>query len=338
MAPKFSLQPIIFERLVGRNIARFISEELDLAGSKMAATTFISIAILGGIAIMVLGSVPAVVLYNIQFGIAFLIGAAIATIYEVLLYSYLELKIDQRRQFVETVLPDYLQLTAANMRSGVTLSRAMAMAVRPNFKYVAEDINIVSRQLYAGGTMQNALTQFANKYRSTTLKRTVRIIIEAEQYGGGMADLLNQIAKDTREQQIIQKEVSGQLFMYTIFIAFAALVGAPTLYGLTSQMISVTTSVWSHISLNALSNTPTIGASFMKLSKPQLTPSAYFVFSIFAIIVITGFGAFIISAISTGSAIRGMKYLPVFIIIGLIVFFVISTVMSGLFVSFGSGI
>jgi len=324
---------IVFERLVGRNVARFVSEELDLAGMKMTVNAMIGIGIVGWLVITIAGSVATEVLLKIDFILAFLIGAGLGTMFLVFLYSYMELLIDQRRSFVETILPDYLQLTSANMRSGVTLARAMVMAIRPEFKYFGDDVNILGRQLYAGETMQNAFVQLGNKYRSTTLKRTVRIIIEAEQYGGGMADLMNQIAKDLRSQQIIQKEVAGQLFMYTIFIAFAALVGGPALYGLTNQMIGVTTQVWSHINLGSLSSAPSIGGSFIKLSKPQITPSSYYAFSLFAIVIITGFGAFIISAIQSGNAIRGLRLLPVFIGAGIAIFFIVSAVMGALFAS-----
>lgn len=326
----------MFDRLIGRNVARFVSAELDLAGLKTTANRFIGIAIVGFIVITVLGSFTSVIGYGVEPVLAFVIGAALGVLFEVMLYSYLELKIDQRRQFVEAVLPDYLQLTSANMRSGVTLSRAMVMAIRPEFRYFGDDINIVGRQIYSGDTMQNAFVRLADKYRSVTLKRTVRIIIEANQYGGGMADLLNQIAKDLRGQQIIQKEVSGQLFMYTIFIAFAALAGAPTLYGLTNQMIMVTSKVWSHISPVTLSGAQGFGGSFIKLSAPQITPSAYYIFSIFSVVMITGFGAFIISAISSGKAIRGVRWLPIFILAGMAIFFIVGAVMGSLFSSFGT--
>jgi hypothetical protein len=135
---------------------------------------------------------------------------------------------------------------------------------------------------------------------------------------------------------MVQKEVSGQLFMYTIFIAFAALVGAPTLYGLTNQMIGVTTKVWSQINIGNLGATPSVGASFIKLSKPQITPTSYYYFSLVAIVIITGFGAFIISAISSGSALKGIKFLPVFIIVGIAIFFIVSAVMNTVFSSFGT--
>ncbi len=330
------MMAIVFERLVGRNVARMISAELDLAGVKTTANMFIEAAILGWIAITIAVAFALEIFAGIGAGPSLLGGIFASAIYEVLLYSVLELKIEQRKDFVEVTLPDYLQLTAANIRSGVSLSRAMIMAVRPEFKYFGDDVNILGKQLYSGETLQNAFSQLANRYRSVTLKRTVRIIVEAEQYGGGLADLLNQIAKDLRGESIVQKEVSGQLFMYTIFIAFAALVGAPTLYALTSQMIKVTTTVWSKISLGSVTSVPSFGVSFLKLSKPLITTQAYFYFSLVAIVIVTGFGAFIISAISTGRPLRGLKYLPVFILLGLAIFFIVSSVMGNFFTSFGS--
>lgn len=327
---------IVFERLVGRNVARFISAELDLAGLKMSVDNFLSIAIIGWIAIMVLVSFTLFIALSLNPALALLGGIGCSVIYEVVLYALLEFRIDERREFVETVLPDYLQLVAANMRSGVSLSKAITMAVRPDFKYFGADVNILGGQLYSGETMQNVLTQLASKYRSLTLKRTVRVVVEAQQYGGGMADLLNQIAKDLRNQQIVQKEVAGQLFMYTIFIAFAALVGAPALYGLTNEMIGVTSTVWSRISITAVSNLPTTGVSFIKLSKPQITPEAYYYFSIVAIIIITAFGSFIIAAIATGIPFRGLKYMPVFIVVGLVIFLLVSLGIGGLFSSLNS--
>ncbi|MDE1768482.1 MAG: type II secretion system F family protein [Candidatus Micrarchaeota archaeon] len=327
---------IVFEQLVGRDVARFISSELDLAAVKMSPNAFIGVAIIGFFIITVLMAFGLVIFLQLNSGIALLAGIIFGVLYEVILYSVLELRIDGRKSFVEDILPDYLQLASANMRSGVPLAKALIMAVRPEFKYFGDDVNAVGKQLYSGETMQNVLEQLANKYRSLTLRRTVRVVVEAQMYGGGMADLLNQIAKDLRNQHIVQKEVSGQLFMYTIFIAFAALIGAPSLYALTNQMIGVTSSVWSKISINSISNLPNVGVSFIKLSKPQITPQDYFDFSVVAIIIIAGFGAFIISAISTGVPIRGIKFLPVYIVIGLVLFTVVGALLGSLFSSFQS--
>ncbi len=107
---------IVFERLVGRNVARFVSSELDLAGVKMSPNNFLMIALVGGMAIFVLTAFTLLLGLDLNPGYAMLAGIGMGVIYEVILYAYLEFRIDGRREFVENVLSDYLQLTAANMR------------------------------------------------------------------------------------------------------------------------------------------------------------------------------------------------------------------------------
>ncbi len=47
----------------------------------------------------------------------------------------------------------------------------------------------------------------------------------------------------------------------------------------------------------------------------------------------TGFGAFIVSAISTGSVLKGLRFLPAFLLIGIAVFYIVSAVIGTLFTS-----
>lgn len=321
----------VFEKLVSRSIVVFLSNELDLAGAKMSVERFLSIAIIGGFALFIALSFLLTVSYKINPGIAVIAGFTAQTFFELLLYLYLELKIEQRKNFIESILPDYLQLASANVRSGISLDKAMLFAARPEFLYFSDDVKLMSRSLYAGETLQNALIMLSKRYRSLQLKHTVRMLNEAIQYGGGMTDLLNRVAKDIRAQQLIQKEISGQLFMYTIFIAFAALVGAPVLYALTNEMMSVTITIWAGILRQNPGGLPTAGISFLRPSPPQIKIWQYTDFSITAIVLITGFGSFIVSTISTGSALRGIRYLPVFILLGLAIFYLVSTAIGGVF-------
>ncbi|VVB73628.1 Uncharacterised protein [uncultured archaeon] len=61
-------------------------------------------------------------------------GALFLTIVAVgILYQYVVLKIEDRRAQVDRILPDYLQLAAANVRAGMQLDRAMWYAGKPEF-------------------------------------------------------------------------------------------------------------------------------------------------------------------------------------------------------------
>ncbi len=126
--------------------------------------------------------------------------------------------------------------------------------------------------------------------------------------------------------------------MYSIFIAFAGLIAAPVLYGLTAQMIVVTDTVWKGILAQNPGGLPSTGISFLKPSPPKITPDTYHDFSIAAIVIICGFASLIMSAISSGSAVRGIRYLPVFIIVGIVIFFVVQILIAGIFTGIGAGI
>ena len=328
---------VVFERLLGRGVSQFVSEELDLAGIKMTANMIIEIAILGSIVSLI--AVAFVLAIYMQFNpaLAFVGGVMSGGMIILVIYAAIEFRIEQRKSFVENILPLYLDLTAANVRSGLALTNAMTIVERPEFKKFNDDIKLMGKQLYSGESMERVLTQLTSRYRSQELKRTIRMVLEAERYGGGMTDLLKQISKDLRNEHIIQKEVSGQLFMYMIFIAFAALAAAPVLFAMTSQMIGITLSIWSKISLNSLSSVPSTGISFLKFSTPQITLAGYQDFALASIILITGMCAFIVSAISSGRMIRGIRYLPLFILMGLIVYFIVGLVVGNIFSTIAAG-
>ncbi len=324
---------IEFERLVSRGLSEALARELQLAGWKMDISRLLRLMVMGGLVLFVVMSFALTLLTSLGPLVSAAAGIVAAIVLEVSVYAMLELKIEQRKGFVESILPDYLQLTAANVRSGIAIDKSLMLAARPEFGFFSEDVKVIGRELYGGVTLQQSMRNLGAKYRSLQLQHTIRMMLEGLQYGGGMTDLLNQIAKDIRSQQMVQKEVSGQMFMYTIFIAFAALIGAPVLYALTSQMITVTNTVWAGILQQNPGGLPTAGISFLRPSPPKITIAEYHNFALAAVLLITAFAAFIVSAISTGSIYKGIRYLPIFVIVGLGIFFLISTLIGGIFSS-----
>lgn len=329
---------IKFERLVSRSVGQALSRELELSGLKWPVEKLLKTMIVGAVALLVITSFAVYIVLGLGWYIAAAAGIGAGAIFVVLVYMILEYKIDGRKTKLEEILPDYLQITAANLRSGIALDRAMLLAARPEFSFLSEDVKDMNRRIFGGENFDVALRAFTSKYRSYQLSHAVRMILESVRYGGAMADLIEQISKDMRAQQMTQKEVSGQLFMYSIFIAFAGLIAAPVLYGLTSQMIVVTDAVWKGILAQNPGGLPSTGISFLKPSPPKITPETYRNFSFAAIIVITGFASLIMSAISSGSAVKGLKYLPVFIIVGILIFLIVQVLIAGIFSGIGTGV
>lgn len=329
---------IRFERLISRSVAVALSNELDMAGLKASVEGVSRFIVVGAIAILVIIPFIVYLVTKINPLFAFLGGVIAAAIYVALIYSYLEYLIDKRKTKMESIFPDYLQIASANLRSGISLDRAMLLAARPEFGFFSEDVKDMNRRVFGGENLGDALRGLAAKYKSTQLTHAVRMILESLTYGGAMADLMEQLSKDMRNQQLTQKEISGQLFLYSIFIAFAGLIASPVLYGLTSQMIGVTDAVWKGILASNPGGLPSTGFSFLKPTPPKITIQQYQYFAIAAIIIITGFASLIMSAISSGSAIKGLRWLPIFILIGLALFFIMQAVIGSLFSGIAGGI
>ncbi|MEM3781443.1 MAG: type II secretion system F family protein [Candidatus Micrarchaeaceae archaeon] len=326
-----------FEKLVSRRVAELAGNELRLAGVKTPLEKFLRQLILSSLALLIIVPFLLFLVVKLNVLLSAVAGLVAAAVPSVVVYALLETRIEQRRGFVESILPDFLQIAAANIRSGVAIDKALVVAARPDFRYFSEDVKNIDKELYTGLTLQQALQDLGRRYRSTQFQHTIRMVLEGIQYGGGMTDLLNQIAKDLRSQQTIEKEISGQLFLYTIFIAFAALVGAPVLYGLTSQMIFVTDTVWAGILKSNPGGLPTVGVSFLRPSPPKITIADYHNFAISAVLMITGFAAFIVSAISSGSILRGIRFMPLFMLVGFGVFIVTSILIGGIFTTISGG-
>jgi pilus assembly protein TadC len=333
---------IRFERLISRNVAVALSNELDMAGMRTSVERVARLAVLGFIAIFVIFSfmlylfVPLSQSHAINSLLDVLVALGLASLYIAMIYAYMEYRIDYRKTKMEAMIPDYLQIASANLRSGISLDRAMLLAARPEFEFLSEDIKDMNMRIFEGENFNDALAGLAKKYRSYQLSHAVRMITESIIYGGAMADLLEQLSKDIRSQQLTQKEVAGQLFLYSIFIAFAGVIASPVLYGITSQMIAVTSNVWTGILAANPGGLPTTGLSFLKPSPPKITPTEYHYFAIASIVTVSAFASLILAAISTGNPIKGLKYMPVFIATGLGIFFISQLLLKGVFAGIGA--
>ncbi len=307
-----------------------------MSGTKTSVNSLISIMFFSGI--LTTSSIVLILFFALHYSsLLILIGTGIAGFFLSIpiIYLFLEYKIDKRKSFIETLLPDYLQIVSANLRSGISLDRAMLLSLRSEFQYFNEDIKELSKKINAGESFENGLREVSNNYKSSQFKQSVRMIIESLKFGGATADLLDQISKDLRNQQMVQKEVSGQLFMYSIFVVFAGLIAAPALFGLTGEMINVVSKIWVGILQSNPAGFSSVGLSLLKPSPPKITPSEYHNFSLAAIIVITGFASVIMSAISSGSVIKGIKYTPLFILIGIGIFLGVGHIIAGIFTGIG---
>jgi flagellar protein FlaJ len=301
-----------------------VEEWLKLSGSKKSPQNFVNYSFSFSIALGFL--------LSIFIGGNILFVWAIGTVSLFLLFhGLLILAVDRRTAFVERVLPDALQLMAANSRAGYIPSQSLLLSARKEFGPLATAIKNVGKDLMTGKSLENSLRKITKEIRSDILNRTADMIIEGVRSGGQFSSLLEENADDIRRMQIIKREMKANIVMYIIFIFFAGCIGAPLLYALSGFLISTLTKLGATAKIP---ETVTSKLPLMKFGRIELSTEFLNQFSIAAIIITTVFGGIIIGLISHGRERAGIKYIPILVILALLVYYFAGIFIKELFSAF----
>ncbi len=243
-------------------------------------------------------------------------------------HEYLDLRMYKRKKEVENVLADFLFLTAANIRSGMTIDNALWHAVRPRFGVLAREVEDVAKRVLSGEDLDTALRDFAEKYDSMLLKRSISLLIEGVNAGGEMASLLTNIALDIQETQLMRKEMAANVSTYAIFINFAALGAAPFLFALAGEILKTIKRLGEHIQID-----PTVmRQSTFNFSFNPSNGIAYHDFFIFALIMLsitTIMSQVIVTTIRKGSARDALLTIPLYVTLVITLFLLASWAIGG---------
>lgn len=250
----------------------------------------------------------------------------------VVFYVAVDLRIFKRKVDIEEVLPDFLQLAASNINAGMTIDRALWFAVRPRFGVLAKEIEVVAKETMSGIDLKIALDKFASRYDSLILKRTMSMINEGIEAGGKIGDLLNRISEDIRGQKAMIKEMSANVTTYVIFIGFATVVAAPMLFALSGVLIDVVENLGA--SLGSTGNQAQASGLAITFSGTGVTQLDFKIFAVVSLMITSLFSAMMVSTIKKGNIQSGVKYIPIFIFISLILYFIAQVAAGKLIGSF----
>lgn len=244
---------------------------------------------------------------------------------------YLDMKIFNRTKEVETVFPDFLQLTSSNISAGMPVDKALWYAVRPGFGVLAKEIETVAKNTMAGEDLSSALTKFAQRYNSKTIQRSVSLLLEGMAAGGQMADLLNKIALNIDETKILKKEMAATVTTYVIFITFATILAAPVLFGLATQLLEIIKQVTTSLGTTAKSSSAFFSFS---ISSDAIKTRDFKIFSYLMLAISSFSSACIVSTIRKGRVKEGLTSIPIFVIVAILIYTFASLIIKGMFGSF----
>ena len=294
---------------------------LKEANIELPAKLYLGTAALVMLLVMAVSFIFSAVMLGFLYAIGITLLAVLAVV--VLFYLVPLMAADTRARQVELVLSDAFMMIAANIRAGMTVENAILASAKPEFGPLEMEIKRVSTKIFAGTSLHDALLEMGERVRSNPLKRGITLLLEGNALGGQMASLLYEIAQDLREQKALQREINNATMMYTIFIVFSTLFAAPILFATSVQYSIMSAKITS--SVGEIGELPSGAMSFGSaegiLQGPIITPDELKLFAIACITVTTFFSAFTLAQIRSGKLLAGIRYVPLFVIAGLGIYF-----------------
>lgn len=244
-------------------------------------------------------------------------------------YSLISMVASSRGKFIDLVLPDALQLIAANLRAGMTIDRALMAATRPEFGAFNDQFVIVGKEISTGTRIADALRNMTKRVKSEKFERSVKLIVTGMESGGELSRLLSEVAENLVHQKTIEDKVKASVSTYLIFIGSAAGFAAPILYGLSTAIVTVIVDTFSSVDIPPGANVPfTIQ---MSDDTAELLPDFVMLYTRVSMLTLCVMACFVLGLINKGDMKYGLKYIPFLVGCGMAVYFGVSLGANALF-------
>jgi flagellar protein FlaJ len=158
---------------------------------------------------------------NFMFAAFLLLGFAIIVLPFLLDYfAY-----NQRQKDIEERFPDFVRNLVSAIKSGMPVSRAIIYISRTDYGPLNYHVKKMANQLEWHIPIKKVLMTFSGEVANPIIKRAIATVIEAEQSGGNIEDVLGSITESLLTIKKLKQErkasIQGQITQsYVIFFVF----------------------------------------------------------------------------------------------------------------------
>ena len=110
----------------------------------------------------------------------------------------------RRRDSIDADLPDFLDILAVTVNAGIAFRSAMARVIERFEGDISGEVRLTLDQLAHGATIRVAFSNMEQRTGSQAMHSFVTAFLQAEELGAPLADTLNQIAVDMRQESAQQ--------------------------------------------------------------------------------------------------------------------------------------
>jgi len=318
---------------------------LAYSGVRVPGERFLGFTVIFGLLLAITISFSLMVFLELGSNIALSVFMLCYVIFEGGIYMWLWFRVESRRNFVERILPDALQIMSMNIRAGLTTERALILTARPEFGIFEKELKKAGKEIMAGKDLKESMLGISQRIKSRQLETTLKMIVDGIDSGGELASLLEQTSSDIQNTQLIEKEVRASVLMYVIFIFFAVGLGAPLIFGISTHLVQVLSDQMSQFEDVKIPDYDELGSSggmspfggfsttssFQGITTVSIDPNFLVIYALISLVITSFFGGLVIGVIKEGSEKQGIRYVPILIGMSITVFYVTRFLAATLF-------
>jgi len=125
--------------------------------------------------------------------------------------------------------------------------------------------------------------------------------------------------------------MSANVTTYVIFISFATMIAAPMLFGLSTQLLQIVQKISTDVAASSTTQNSVSMGLQISISDKAIKLSDYRIYAYISLIVSSIFSAVIVSTIKKGNIKEGLHYIPIFILVSIVAYFLASIVLGFVF-------
>ncbi|HEY6234873.1 MAG TPA: type II secretion system F family protein [Candidatus Elarobacter sp.] len=134
-----------------------------------------------------------------------------------------------RKESIQRALPDFLDLLSTTVQAGLALNAALVQAADSTTGALKEELDSMLSEVRLGRPRTDAFNAMADRVNEDSTTTMVTAIVQAEKLGSNLSDVLQELAKETRDRRWFRAEEKAAQLPIKMILPMALFM-IPSLY------------------------------------------------------------------------------------------------------------